>query len=144
MAALQEGLQYITQDSAAFYGRVAYHDWEGLSDDYDECERIAAKLKSGATTVLMRNHGALTLGATVGEAWVRHYYLDRICRVQIAVGQKPVQQLDLEQLEHAAQQYAPVSAFTHGALEWPALLRLADRLESSGSMARHASAGAIY
>lgn len=47
VASLEEGLQYYTQDSAAFYGRVAYHEWEGLSDNYDECERIAGKLKDG-------------------------------------------------------------------------------------------------
>lgn len=139
VAALESGLQYISQDSAAFYGRVAYHDWEGLSDSYDECQRIAAKVSTGATTVLMRNHGCLTLGATVAEAWVRHYYLDRICRVQVAVGSKPNKQLDTELLEHAAKQYAPGSAFAHGALEWPALLRLADRLEASSHTGRHAS-----
>lgn len=75
VSSLVEGLAYLTQDSAAFYGRVVYHEWEGVSDSYDECARIAAKVAGGANTVIMRHHGSLTFGATVGEAWVRHMYL---------------------------------------------------------------------
>lgn len=71
VACLPGGLRYLTQDASAFYGRVAYHEWEGLSDDYEECERLAAAVAGGANTVLMRHHGALTFGATVAEAWVR-------------------------------------------------------------------------
>ena len=40
------------------------------------------QLGDSAHTLIMRNHGALTVGRTVGEAWVRYFYLDRICRVQ--------------------------------------------------------------
>ena len=76
----------------------------------------------------MRNHGALTFGATVAEAWVRHYYLDRVCAVQVATQGRQVVQPGAAVLEHAARQYeAPNGAFTHGKFEWPALLRQAAR-----------------
>ena len=45
VACSKEGLQILTQDAAAFYQRVAYHEWEGLSDDYDEKKRIALGMK---------------------------------------------------------------------------------------------------
>ena len=129
VASLQEGLQCLTQDAAAFYGTVAYHTWEGVSDDYDECERIAARVTDGtAHTVLMRNHGALTFGANVAEAWVRYYYLDRVCQVQCNTsGGGPVVRPDELVLEHAARQYGVEGAFRHGKYEWPALLRQAER-----------------
>eukprot|EP00966_Prymnesium_polylepis_P034733 807540-Prymnesium_polylepis.1 len=46
------------------------------------------------------------MGATVGEAWVRHYYLDRICRIQVAVGRQAALQPDPKLLAHAAEQCA--------------------------------------
>lgn len=130
VSALAKGLQCVTQDSAAFYDSVAYHDWEGLSDDYDECERLAAAVRDPkVTTLILRNHGAVTLGATVSEAWVRYYYLDRVCKVQCSIGSQPVNPPDPAALEHAAKQYAPPDGpFRHGVYEWPALLRLAKRL----------------
>ena len=132
VASLAGGLAYLTQDSAAFYGRVAYHAWEGVSDDYDECGRLADLVASGAHTVLMQNHGALTFGETVGEAWVRHLYLDRVCRVQIATAGQPFVQPDVAVLEHAARQYEPPDgAFRHGKYEWDALLRQAARLQAA-------------
>ena len=68
VSCMQEGLQFLTQDSAAFVDSVAYHDWEGVSDDYDEKRRIAEALGPRAHTLLMRHHGAVTCGATVAEA----------------------------------------------------------------------------
>jgi len=134
VSALEGGIQYLTQDSAAFYGRVAYHDWEGVSDDYDECARIAEKVAGGAHTVIMRNHGALTFGASVAEAWVRHYYLDRVCAVQVAAAGRPTVQPSAEVLEHAARQYGDCTTdgpFRHGKYEWAALLRQAERLQAN-------------
>jgi ribulose-5-phosphate 4-epimerase/fuculose-1-phosphate aldolase len=130
VAALADGLQFSTQDSAAFYGRVAHHEWEGISDDHGECERIAAAVvDSGAHTVLLRNHGALTFGATVAEAWVRYYYLDRVCKVQCAIGAQPVARPNVALLEKTAKQYD--GAFRPGETEWPSLLRLAERLQAA-------------
>ena len=133
VSALQGGLKFVTQDSAAFFGKVVYHDWEGVSDDYDECSRIAERVAdSGAHTVIMRNHGALTFGTTVAQAWVRYYYLDRVCRVQCATQGQPVVQPDAAVLEHAMRQYEGGGEFSHGKLEWPALLRQAERARARG------------
>ena len=78
------GVKLMTQDSASFVDHVAYHDWEGLSDDYDERSRIAAALGPTAHTLIMRNHGACTVGGSVAEAWVRYFYLNIVCKQQMA------------------------------------------------------------
>ena len=137
VACAEGGLQFLTQDSAAFYGKVAYYDWEGVSDDTDECARIAAAFGDTAHTLIMRNHGVLTIGKTVCEAWVRHYYLDRVCRVQVALGGLPTVQPATDVLEHAASQYVDNSDFEHGAVhQWVALKRLSDRIMAERRLRR--------
>ena len=76
----------------------------------------------------MRNHGACTVGRNVGEAWTRYYILDRICAQQLAVAGQRVVQPDAEVLSHAAAQVADDTPFAAGKMEWPAPLRMADRL----------------
>lgn len=128
VSVLKSGLKYLTQDAAAFYGKVAYHDWEGVSDDYDECKLIQQALGPTAHTLIMRNHGCITTGRTVAEAWVRYFYLERVCRIQIATLGQPLNEPDESVMKHAAEQLGAKSPFNHGNMEWPSLRRLAARL----------------
>ena len=66
VSVLKDGLLPMIQDAMAIYGRVSYHDYEGLSVDTEECERLAANLGDNSVMIL-RNHGLLTCGRTVGE-----------------------------------------------------------------------------
>lgn len=84
VSCLSGGLHFLTQDSAGFFGQVGYHAWEGLSDDTDEKVSLGRDL-GDAHTLVMHNHGVAVVGNTVGEAWVRNYFLDRICQVQVSV-----------------------------------------------------------
>ena len=59
---------------------MGYHSWEGLSDDANEKASLGRDL-GGAHTLVMRNHGVAVVGGSIGEAWVRNYFLDRICQV---------------------------------------------------------------
>ena len=63
VSALKEGLVPMQIDGMAFYNRVAYHDFEGQSDDADECDRIAASL-GDKNVMILRNHGLLTCAPT--------------------------------------------------------------------------------
>eukprot|EP00041_Stephanoeca_diplocostata_P008261 m.120623 g.120623 ORF g.120623 m.120623 type:complete len:268 (+) comp17245_c0_seq1:240-1043(+) len=83
VACLRDGLQIYDQSGALFHNDVAYYDWHGISLDRAEHELIAAAVKGGAMTLMMRNHGACTFGKTVAEAWVRMYYLERTCQLQL-------------------------------------------------------------
>ena len=135
---LKGGLQILTQDGAAFHERVAYYEWEGVSTDYDEKQRIAAAFGPSANTLIMRNHGVVTVGKTVAEAWVRHFYLDRCCRAQVAAlsaaasggGADGIVQPDAKTVAGDAENYNS-GCFAHGRKEWAALLRLADRLQAA-------------
>ena len=105
-------------------GRVSYHDYEGLAVDTAERERLAANLGDN-NAMILRNHGLLTCGKTVGEAFMTMYYLDRACKVQMQVlasGQR-YRVPSAELCERAAREYAD---YPYGQYEWPALLRLAD------------------
>ncbi len=129
VSALKQGLMPVVQDAFIFHRRIAYHDYEGVSVDPGECERLAASLGHHKAMIL-RNHGLLTCGATVGEAFVMMYYLEKACRAQLAALQTGCEiHLPPEAVvEKAAQQSA---RFAAGKYEWPALLRLMDRKDPS-------------
>lgn len=125
VSALKDGLIPMVQDAMPFYKQVAYHDYEGMSTDVAERQRLAASL-GDKKVMILRNHGTLTCGATVGEAFILMYYLERSCRAQmqvLATGQEYTVPSD-EICEATAAQYA---MFPHGKYEWPALLRMLDQ-----------------
>ena len=124
VSALKDGLLPMIQDALPFYKRVSYHDYEGLSVDIAERERLAASLGENKAMIL-RNHGLLACGETVGEAFMTMYYLDRACTVQLkvlATGQ-PFELPSADLCEQAVREY---KQFPFGKYEWPALVRLAD------------------
>lgn len=90
VAALECGILPISMTALGYHERVGYHDFEGPSLDLEERARLGANLGQHNILVL-RNHGLLTCGATVAQAFVRMYRLQRVCEVQIAAlstGQK--------------------------------------------------------
>jgi len=71
------------QTAAFFHGQIAYDDtYQGTADFVDEGERLA-RLMGSKTVVMLKNHGILVTGNTVGEAYKRLYKMERICRTQI-------------------------------------------------------------
>ena len=74
ISALDDGLIYTNQDAMMFYGKTAYHDFEGIALDLSERERLVADLGEKKVMIL-RNHGLLTTGNTIGEAWTQMYFL---------------------------------------------------------------------
>ncbi len=83
VAALECGLLPISMYSLGYFERVAYHDFEGPSLELGERERLAANL-GDRNVLVLRSHGLLTCGATVAQAFVRMYRLERACQVQLA------------------------------------------------------------
>jgi len=122
-------IPFLVQDSSMLYGKVGYHDWEGLSVDPSERHRIAERLE-GNSCLVMRNHGFLTVGATAGECFMNMYYLIRMCEVAIQVSAS-----NLEQVNQPHKVWALASkqyeAFPPGQYEWPALKRQVDQLDPS-------------
>ena len=107
-----------------FHDRVSYHDFEGQSDNPDESERLAASLGENFVMIL-RNHGLLTCGETVGAAFMRMYYLERTCKVQLQV-MSTGQALDVPSAELCDRAAEQLTRFPSGQFEWTALLRLVE------------------
>ena len=130
ISCLKEGLKPIFQDAAIFHNRVSYHDWQGMSTEVEECKDIAKNLGNNKVMIL-RNHGLLTCGETIGEAFILMYYLDKACKNQLdtmATGLETIVPSD-NIMEYAAGQYED-PRFRLGKHEWPALLRLLDDKKS--------------
>jgi ribulose-5-phosphate 4-epimerase/fuculose-1-phosphate aldolase len=125
VSALRDGLIPMVQDAMPFHEQVAYHDYEGLSTDTAERQRLAASL-GDRKVMILRNHGILTGGATVGEAFMLMYYLERSCRVQMQVLASG-REFTVPSAEICAAAAAQYEFFPHGKYEWPALVRLLDQ-----------------
>ena len=131
VASLEKGLLPMTQTAMRF-ARVAYHDYEGVVLEMDERARLLANL-GDAEVMLLRNHGTLALGKTVAEAFNNAYRLERACRSQL-LAQGANDRLLLPSaavVEKTAHLYRPEVRRPMGVLEWPAMRRLADRLDPS-------------
>ena len=130
ISCLKDGLNPIFQDAAIFHNRVSYHDWQGMSTEVEECKDIAKNLGNNKVMIL-RNHGLLTCGETIGEAFILMYYLDKACKNQLdtmSTGLETIVPSD-NIMEYAAGQYED-PRFRLGKHEWPALLRLLDDKKS--------------
>lgn len=129
VSALASGLLPISQFAMQFYNRVAYHDYEGVALDLDERERLVNDL-GDRNVMILRNHGLLTAGRTIPEAFMRMFYLNRACEVQITAQSAGVPLVipPQEVCDRAATQ---LDIDNLGQLEWPALLRLLDREDTS-------------
>ncbi len=132
VATQKNGLLPLTQQALAVIAHTGYHDYEGIAFDPKERESLIRDLGDN-NVLILRNHGLLTAGRTVAEAFMWMYRAERACRFQLAYqqsGAEPqpitdeVQQVSIERNRKAnsAEGYRPI-----GVNEWPALLRKLDR-----------------
>lgn len=84
ISSMAEGILPLNQWALQFHNRVAFHDYEGIALDLDERARLVADL-GAAKVMILRNHGLLTCGGTVGEAFALMYNLERTCKAQLAL-----------------------------------------------------------
>ena len=132
VSAQKEGLLPISQQSMFPLASIAYHDYEGLALNDEEKPRLVEDL-GDKNYLILRNHGLLTVGKTVAEAFLSMYILQRACKIQIlaqAGGGVLVQVPDPIQKLVAAQLKA-VTVGQGAELVWPGLLRKLDRLDRS-------------
>ncbi|HRL21471.1 class II aldolase/adducin family protein [Alcaligenes sp. SDU_A2] len=128
VSALQCGLLPLSQHAMRFWNDIAYHDYAGLAFSRQEQEQLVLELGSHPA-MLLRNHGSLTCGRTVAEAYILMDTLERACRIQLSAmstgAELHVPAPDV--LAQTHRQLLPGSQ-PEGLLEWPALLR---RLQQS-------------
>ena len=133
VSAHAEGLMPLTQTAMLVREEIAYHDFEGVAVDLDERERLVADLgEKGA--MILRNHGTLAVGETVGEAFLKIYFLERACEAQVkalAGGLANLNNPPQGAPEVTAEQGRASLKMGANLLAWPALLRKAYRLDPS-------------
>lgn len=129
VSAQAEGLLPLSQQSLFPLANLAYHDYEGLALREDEKARLQADLGQ-ANSMILRNHGLLSCGDTVANAFLNLFILQRACEIQIAAqaGGKALVQVPQVIVAGIAQAAAQVTRGLGGNLAWPALLRRLDRL----------------
>jgi ribulose-5-phosphate 4-epimerase/fuculose-1-phosphate aldolase len=84
VSAQENGLLPVHMYSHNFYKRLSYHDFEGPSMRLDERARLVASLGSENQGLILRNHGLLSVGRTIPEAFIRFWRLNRACEIQLA------------------------------------------------------------
>jgi ribulose-5-phosphate 4-epimerase/fuculose-1-phosphate aldolase len=127
VSAMKCGLLPLSQTSIRFVGHIGYHGYEGPAIDLDEREQIVADL-GPHNALIMNNHGLLTCGPSVAEAFNTMYQLELSCRSQVdAMAARTELVMPGENvLAHTAHLYQPGTRRPYGVLEWPAMLRLLD------------------
>ena len=133
VAALKAGLLPISMGATIFFDQLAYHEYEGPSLYLDERERLQASL-GDKKALILKNHGLVTVGATVAEAFLRLYRLERACQTQLDAS--AAGELNLLDDEVARKSGRDVNRFMessedYGELEFAALLRKIDRIDDS-------------
>jgi ribulose-5-phosphate 4-epimerase/fuculose-1-phosphate aldolase len=128
VSAQAEGVLPLSQHSMFVLASLAYHDYEGVALNDDEKPRLVRDL-GDRRFLMLRNHGLLTVGASVAEAFVAMYFFETTCTIQVRAqaGGGPLVRLDPALVANAQAQFRQVTRGAGGTLAWPALLRRLDR-----------------
>jgi ribulose-5-phosphate 4-epimerase/fuculose-1-phosphate aldolase len=135
VATSREGLLPLNQTAQLVIGDLAYHDYEGVALDHAERPRLQQDL-GDKCSMLLRNHGTLTVGRSVADAFMRMYYLERACSMQVRtrmLGRAdelyPTAPAVIE--KNVALSRTGGLTYLANELLWPALLRKLDRIDPS-------------
>jgi ribulose-5-phosphate 4-epimerase/fuculose-1-phosphate aldolase len=131
VSAQAAGVLPLSQHSIFVLSSLAYHDYEGVALNEDEKPRLVRDLGDNRF-LMLRNHGLLTVGASIAEAFVSMYFFEATCMIQVrAQAGGELIHLSPSIVEAAQAQWKQVTRGAGGNLAWPALLRKLDRLDPS-------------
>jgi ribulose-5-phosphate 4-epimerase/fuculose-1-phosphate aldolase len=127
----EHGLLPLSQHAMQLCGQIAYHDYEGSQFGPQECARLVVRLRA-RPAMLLRNHGSLVCGRSIGEAFVLMAALDKACAIQL-LAQASGARLHTPTAEVCRQAQLELADGNEvqGALEWAALLRKLDAIDAS-------------
>jgi ribulose-5-phosphate 4-epimerase/fuculose-1-phosphate aldolase len=138
ISAIEEGVLPLNQLAIAFYKRISYHGYEGPAsrpDGLGECEALQKDLGPDNKAMVLRNHGLLTAGETIPEAFGLIRRLEKVCETQMytmamQAGGGTIRQVDYDTCEEYYEIQNQRGRSRHDAA-WPALLRKLDRIDPS-------------
>jgi len=130
VSAQKHGILPISQQSTFVLSSLAYHDYEGVAIRDDEKTRLQADLGT-ANYLVLRNHGLLTVGRNIPEAFLAMYTFENTCRIQIdaLAGGGEVVQVNPAILDGVAHAMKVQTSGLGGQFVWPSLLRKVERLD---------------
>ena len=128
VSAQQGGVLPLSQQSMFVLNSLGYHDYEGLALSDEEKPRLVADL-GDKSFLMLRNHGLLTVGRTVADAFQAMYLFETVCTIQVRAqaGGGPMVTVDPALIATARQQSAVVTRGLGSQLIWPGLLRRLER-----------------
>jgi len=129
VSAQKDGVLPISQQSIFVLSSLGYHDYEGVALRDDEKPRLVADLGE-KSFLMLRNHGLLTVGATIADAFLAMYLFEAVCTIQVRAlaGRRELTEVDPRIIAGARAQGRQVTGGVGGgALAWPGLLRRLDR-----------------
>ncbi|MDA0818861.1 MAG: class II aldolase/adducin family protein [Proteobacteria bacterium] len=134
VSAMADGLMEHTQTGMIARSDIAYHEYEGIATDLEERDRLVEDM-GDKHTMILRNHGTLAIGKTVGECFLRLYFIERACDAQVkmlSAGREGLHNPPQGTPEKVKAQTPPagIGMIANG-LAWPALLRKLDRIDPS-------------
>lgn len=130
VSSMECGLLPLNQTAMQFHNRIGYHEFMGVADNFEECDHIVKALSTHGALVL-RNHGLLTVGSSISQAFVRLFYLERCCESQVmlmtaaANNNTAIHLPDPKVVEDTARLWDKDTMQR----EWPAYIALLDREE---------------
>jgi ribulose-5-phosphate 4-epimerase/fuculose-1-phosphate aldolase len=131
VSAQKDGLLPISQQSIFPLSSIGYHAYEGVALRDEEKPRLVRDL-GDRSFLMLRNHGLLTVGETVADAFLFMYIFEAACAIQLrAQGSPELVQVDPRIIAGAQAQARQVTRGAGAALAWPGLLRKLDRLDAS-------------
>ena len=132
VSAMKTGLLPIAQTSLRWAKGVSYHAYEGIALNLDERERLVKDL-GDTDAMILKNHGLLTCAASIPECFNNMYRLERACQLQVMTlsCNTEIELPPQEVVNEAWRLFQPGVRRRFGLLEWPALLRKLDKLDTS-------------
>jgi ribulose-5-phosphate 4-epimerase/fuculose-1-phosphate aldolase len=131
VSAQKGGLLPISQQSTFVLDSLGYHDYEGVALRDEEKPRLQEDIGS-ANYLMLRNHGLLTVGKTVADAFLHMYLFETSCQIQLSAQTGgDLMLVDREILAGAASAAHAQTGGTGGSFVWPALIRKLDRIDDS-------------
>jgi ribulose-5-phosphate 4-epimerase/fuculose-1-phosphate aldolase len=132
VSAQKNGLLPISQQATFALSSLAYHDYEGLALNEAEKPRLVQDLGT-KNYLMLRNHGLLTVGSSVAEAFLSMFILERACKIQILAQSGGTELLPVPDpiVDLVAKQVSVVTVGQGAQLAWPGLLRKLDRIDRS-------------
>jgi ribulose-5-phosphate 4-epimerase/fuculose-1-phosphate aldolase len=132
VSAQKRGVLPISQQSIFVLSSLSYHDYEGVALRDDEKPRLVQDLGPDHNFLMLRNHGLLTLGGTIADAFLNMYLFETVCTIQVRAmaGGGELIPIDSRIIAGAQQQARQATrGLGGGALTWPGLLRRLDRAD---------------